>query len=360
MAHEPDIVDLRSDTVTRPGPAMRRAMAEAVVGDDVLGDDPTVVELERRVAALAGKEAALFVPSGTMGNQIAVLCHTRPGDEVVVEARAHVFLWEQGGIGANAGCTTRVIAGEGGTIAPEAIDAAVRDTRDDHVARVSLLCVENTHNGHGGTVVPLEALHATIARARAHGLAVHLDGARLWNASVATGVPIATWAALADTVMMCFSKGMGAPIGSVLAGPGATMRAARRARKRLGGGMRQVGVIAAACLVALDQPLERLADDHRRARRIADALAAVPGVRVPRPDTNIVFVWLDDPRIDRDRVVAAAAGQGVRVGAFGPRLVRAVTHGDVDDAGVERASRVLVEAIEAARIAAVDAPGSAC
>jgi len=189
-----DHVDLRSDTVTRPTAAMRQAMADAVVGDDVFGDDPTVIELERRVAALAGKETAVYVPSGTMGNQIAILSHTRPGEEVIVEARAHVFQWEQGGIGANAGCSTRALESDRGALAVEMIEAALRDRDDEHVARVSLICLENTHNGHAGAIVPLDALRAVSELARARGIAVHLDGARLWNASVASGVPLRDYA----------------------------------------------------------------------------------------------------------------------------------------------------------------------
>jgi len=344
-APEP-IVDLRSDTVTRPTPAMRRAMAEAVVGDDVLGDDPTVQELERRVAALAGKEAALFVPSGTMGNQLAIKCHTEPGDEVLLERDSHIFVYEQGGLGANSGCLAHILEGERGAIAPEQVAACVRAwTHDEHVARVRLVCLENTHNRGGGAIVPLERLRAVADVARAQDGAVHLDGARLWNASVATGIPLRDWAATADSVMMCFSKGLGAPVGSVLVGPGDFVRRARRVRKRWGGGMRQVGILAAACLHALEQHVERLADDHRRAKALAAGFARVPGVRVMEPDTNIVMVDLERPGLEPVAVLRALEARGVRMLPFGARRLRAITHLDVDDAGIERAIAAFGETV---------------
>jgi threonine aldolase len=329
-------VDLRSDTVTRPTAAMRRAMAEAEVGDDVFGDDPTVQELERRIAALAGKPAALFVPSGTMGNQLAVHVQTRPADEVLLEAESHIYFYEQGGIAANSGCLAHPVRGERGVLPTDQLIAALRDD-DDHVARVTLVCAENTHNRAGGAIVPLARLRELAALARERGLRVHLDGARLWNASVATGIPIADWAACADTVMMCFSKGLGAPVGSILTGPADTIRSARRARKRWGGGMRQVGILAAAALHAMDHHVARLADDHRRAKRLADGFASAPGARVIAPDTNIVFVDLTDDAPDARAVVKALAERGVRMSAYGPRRVRAIAHLDVDDAGIERA-----------------------
>ncbi len=339
-------VDLRSDTVTRPTAAMRRAMAEAEVGDDVMGDDPTVIALEQRVATLAGKEAALFVPSGTMGNQLAVNVLTRPADEVLLEADSHIFFYEQGGLAANSGCLAHPVRGERGVLPLDTLLAALR-AEDDHVARVTLVCAENTHNRAGGAIVPLERLRALAEFARARGLRVHLDGARLWNASVATGVPVAEWAACADTLMMCFSKGLGAPVGSILTGPASAMREARRTRKRWGGGMRQVGILAAACLHALDHHVARLADDHRRARRLAEGFSEAPGVRVVPPETNIVFAHVDPPLPDAQALVAALETRGVRLSVYGPRLVRAIAHLDVDDAGIERAIGAFREAIEA-------------
>ena len=343
--YPPASVDLRSDTVTRPTPAMRRAMMDAEVGDDVFGDDPTVIELERRIAALAGKQAALFVPSGTMGNQLAIKSHTEPGDEVLVELESHIFQYEQGGIGANSGCLAHVVSSERGAVPAAAIEAALRDETDDHVARVRLVCLENTHNRHGGAIVPLERLAAVAAAARERGVRVHLDGARLWNASVATGIPIAEWAKPADTVMMCFSKGLGAPIGSVLTGEAELIRRARRTRKRWGGGMRQVGILAAACLHALDHHVARLADDHRRARDLADGFAKTPGVSVWGPETNIVYVELEHPALEPLAVLAALESRGVRMARYGPRRLRAITHLDVDDAGIARAVEAFVSVV---------------
>jgi threonine aldolase len=346
MSPDVPIVDLRSDTVTRPTAAMRRAMAEAIVGDDVFGDDPTVKELERRVAGLTGKEAALYVPSGTMGNQIAVVCHTRPGEEVLLEQQSHIYLYEQGGMAANASCLAHPVASERGAIAPEAVALALR-AEDDHVAKLRLVCMENTHNRAGGVIVPLERMRAVSAAARERGLAVHLDGARLWNASVATGVPLTDWAATADTVMMCFSKALGAPVGSILVGSGAVIHEARRVRKRLGGGMRQVGILAAACLHALDHHVARLADDHRRARTLAAGFRQAPGVRVAEPDTNIVIVELEHPALEPDAVLAALRERGVWMVPFGGRRLRAIVHLDVDDAGIERATAGFHESVGA-------------
>jgi threonine aldolase len=340
------VTDLRSDTVTRPTPAMRRAIAEAVVGDDVFGDDPTVAELERRCAALAGKEAALYVPSGTMGNQLAVNALTQPGDEVLLESESHIFLYEQGGLAANSGCLAHVVAGDRGRLPAGALAAALRSASDEHVARLSLVCAENTHNRAGGAIVPLQALRALAADARARGLRVHLDGARLWNASVAATVPVAEWAACADTVMMCFSKGLGAPVGSILVGDGESVRKARRTRKRWGGGMRQVGILAAACLHALDHHVERLAEDHARAKRLAAGFR-LPGVTVIEPETNIVVASLSPP-LEVPGVLAKLESKGVRMVAFGAGRVRAICHLDVDDAGVDRAITAFREAIGAA------------
>ncbi len=328
-------IDMRSDTVTRPTPAMRRAIAEAVVGDDVFGDDPTVLELERRCAELAGKEAAVYVPSGTMGNQLAVNALTQPGDEVLLEETSHIFLYEQGGIAANSGCLAHVVKGTRGVLPADALASALRSADDPHVARLSLVCAENTHNRAGGAIVPLASLRALAADARARGVRVHLDGARLWNASVASGVPIADWAACADTVMMCFSKALGAPVGSILVGSGEAIRAARRTRKRWGGGMRQVGLLAAACLHALDHHVARLAEDHARAKALAAGMR-VAGVTVEEPDTNIVIATLAPP-LDPAKVLVALESRGVRMVGFGAGRIRAICHLDVDDAGVQRA-----------------------
>ena len=344
-------VDLRSDTVTRPTPAMRAAIAAAPVGDDVFDDDPTIHALQERVAALAGKEAALFVPSGTMGNQLAVRLQVDHGDEVLLERDCHIFNYEPGGAAALSGAQIQPLVGTRGALDPAAVVAAIR-TPDVHHAPTRLLCLENTHNRAGGAITPLDALTATAEAARGRGLRVHLDGARLWNASVATGVPIVRWAAPFDTVMMCFSKGLGAPVGSILVGTTATMARARRFRKMLGGGMRQAGLLAAACLYALDHHVERLAEDHRRARRLAEMAAAVPGLACDpaRVDTNIVLLEVTEPAWDAPAVVAALAARGVRMVPFGPRTIRAVTHLDIDDAAIERAgaglARLAVDGVQ--------------
>jgi threonine aldolase len=343
----PSVVDLRSDTVTRPTVAMRRAMAEAEVGDDVFGDDPTVNLLQKRMAALTGKEDALFMPSGTMTNQVAVKLHTQPGDEVLLEAKSHIYFYEQGGIAANAGVLANPIVGERGVLPMEALAGALRGP-DDHVARVTLVCTENTHNRAGGAIVPLAHLQAVATLARERGLQVHLDGARLWNAHVATGVSLADYAATADTVQMCFSKGLGAPIGSILMGRAEHVRAARRIRKRWGGGMRQVGILAAACLHALDHHVARLADDHARARALAAGFAQAPGVTVVPPDTNIVLADLGPGLPDAAAMVPLLAARGVRMVPFGPRRLRAIAHLDVDDAQVATAVRVFREVVESA------------
>ncbi|MFI5370185.1 MAG: threonine aldolase family protein [Candidatus Eisenbacteria bacterium] len=337
-------VDLRSDTVTRPTPAMRQAMAEAEVGDDVLRDDPTVIALEERVAALTGKAAAVYVPSGTMGNQIAIKSHTQPAETVVLERESHIFLYEQGGLAATSGALAHIVPGERGVITPETFLATLRED-DEHAARVALVCTENTHNRAGGAIVPLERLRALSAAARAHAVRVHLDGARLWNASVATGIPLAEWASTADSVMMCFSKGLGAPVGSIVVGDAEFVHRARRVRKRLGGAMRQVGILAAACLHALDHHLTRLSEDHTRARRLAAGLRVAPGVRVAEPDTNIVLVGLEHPALDPDAMVEALERRGVRMGTFGVRQLRAIVHLDVDDAGIASAIAAFGEAV---------------
>lgn len=346
------VVDLRSDTVTRPTRAMREAMMTAEVGDDVLGDDPTVQILEARIAELTGKAGALFVPSGTMGNQIAIMCHAAPGDEVVLERDAHIFLHEQGGIAANAGCLARVIASETGAIPIDEVLASIR-SENIHHARVRLVCVENTHNGHGGTILPLDYLRDLSKSVHDRGVAMHLDGARLWHAWIATGTSIAEWAAHVDSVQMCFSKGLGAPIGSILAGEADLIAAARRHRKRLGGGMRQVGILAAACLHALDHHVDRLADDHRRARELAAGLEGLPGVSVNEPQTNIVMLDVGEG-LTAESLLAALAERGVRMFQFGPTRIRATTHLDVDDSGIARAVEVFRDV--AGRMAGAGAP----
>jgi threonine aldolase len=336
------MIDLRSDTVTRPTSEMRRAMADAEVGDDVFDEDPSAQRLQREVAALLGKEAALFVPSGTMANQIALLVHTRPGDEVVVSEGAHCAWYESGAAAAWAGVQC-VAAGSGPMFSPAQLDEALKP-RVYFYPRTRLVALENTHNRGGGKVLPQHEVVAVAERARAHELSLHLDGARLFNASVASKMTVRELAAPFDTVSVCLSKGLGAPAGSLLAGDAARITAAHRFRKMLGGGMRQVGVLAAAGLYALHHHVDRLADDHRNAALFAARVAESPSLRVLAPETNIVMVDLDGDPAARpaERLAARAREAGVQLSVFGPRRLRAVTHLDVSEADCARAADVLV------------------
>ncbi len=323
-------IDLRSDTVTRPTPEMRRAMAEAEVGDDMFGEDPTVNRLEAQCAELLGKQSALYVASGTMANQIAFMIQTRPGEEIILDAGSHPVHAETGGIPANCGAQAHPVPGVRGQLTPELIAGAVRADAV-HLPRTAMVSLENTHNNAGGTVYPPQQLSACCAKAHQLGLAAHLDGARLYNASVACGVSPKDLASGADTVCTCFSKGLGAPVGSVLAGTRDAMQEARRARKRLGGAMRQAGILAAAALYALQHHVQRLADDHAHAKRLAQGLAELSGVSLRPSDveTNIVMIDLTDSAPPTEHVVARLAAEGVLLFAFGPRRLRAVTHLDV-------------------------------
>lgn len=324
------VVDLRSDTLTKPTPAMREAMARADVGDDVYGEDPTVNALEARVAGLLGKEAALFVPSGVMANQIALFLHTQPGDEVLVPHGAHCMWYESGAAPALSGVQLRPIGDEDGRFGPDDVAAAINPD-DAHYPRTRLVTLENTHNRSGGRVAPQATVRAIAELARARGLAMHLDGARLWNAHVATGLPLAELAEPFDTVSVCLSKGLGAPVGSLIAGSRALIVRAHRRRKQLGGGMRQAGILAAAGLYALDHHLARLAEDHLNARRFAEIVAFAPGIRLAPVESNIV-IWDLDPKVpvNAAQIVERARQAGVLLNAMGARRVRAVTHLDVD------------------------------
>jgi threonine aldolase len=337
-------VDLRSDTVTRPTPEMRRAIAEAEVGDAVLGDDPTVAELERYAAELLGKDAALFFPSGIMANTAALLALAWPGTEAVIDAGGHILNYEEGAGAAWGGIQFRAVQTPDGLLRPEHLAEAIRPpTR--YLPQTSLVCLENTHNGAGGRVMPLAQLQAVAATAREHGVAVHLDGARLANASVASGVPLADYAAPVDTVMLAVCKGLGAPVGSMLAGSAEAMDRAWRIRRRLGGGMRQAGILAAAALYGLRNHFPLLEQDHRRARALAGRAAEIAGLSVATPETNIVMVELAEPRLEPGALLAALEHRGVRMTQFGARRLRAVTHLDVDDAGIVRAGHALEEAV---------------
>ena len=316
---------------------MRQAMAEAEVGDDVFGEDPTVRRLEERVAEILGKEAAVFVPSGVMGNQIALALHTRPGDEVVLAERSHIFHYESGAPGQISGVQLRPVGDETGILHATDIEAVVRGAFDWE-PRTSLVCLENTINKAGGLVFPVEAIQEVVEVARAHGLALHLDGARLWNASAATGTPEAAFAAPFDTVTVCLSKGLGAPVGSVLAGSSSHIHEARRLRKRLGGGMRQAGILAAAGLLALDHR-HNLAADHTRAKTFADALTGYSAFRVHPSETNIVL--FDTLEEDAGSVLLKLENDGIRVVPFGPKTLRATFHRDVTDNDVDHALRAV-------------------
>jgi threonine aldolase len=332
-------VDLRSDTVSTPTPEMRAAMADAEVGDDAYGEDPTVNRLESLAAALLGKDAAVFVPSGTMANQLALLVLGRPGSEVLCGERAHVFRYETAAAARNAGVQLRPLPDGDGLLAPEAIDAAAAD-QAHHLPPISAVAIENTHMPAGGRPWPRGALADVTGAAARHGFAVHCDGARIWNAAIALGAAPADLVAGCDTAMFCLSKGLGAPVGSLLCGPAAVMAAARTERGRLGGGMRQAGVLAAAGLVALETMVERLADDHARARRLAEAVASrFPGSVDPDSvQTNIVCA---DAHTLPEKIIPALEEHGVRVGTIDARTVRFVTHKDVDDEDLERAIRAI-------------------
>jgi len=332
------LIDLRSDTVTKPTPEMRRAMYEAEVGDDVYGEDPTVNRLQERAAEMLGKEAALFVPTGTQGNQVAILTHTRRGQEVIVEAEAHVYIYEVGGIAALSGCQVKPVPGVNGAMDPAAVEAAIR-ADNVHYPRTGLVCLENTHNRSGGCVLPPENVAAVAEVAHRHGIPVHLDGARIFNAAVALGRPVAELVAPVDSVMFCLSKGLAAPVGSLLVGSRDFIAEARRNWKLLGGGMRQAGVLAAAGLVALELMVDRLADDHANARRMAEGIANIPGlaVNMETVQTNMVAVEITDPRWTAPALVQALRAEGVLCNDTGPRRIRLVTHKDVTAADVELA-----------------------
>jgi threonine aldolase len=334
------IVDLRSDTVTRPTPAMREAIARAEVGDDVFGDDPTVNALQERIAAMLGKEAALFVSSGTQGNLCALLAHCQRGDEALVGQMAHTYRYEGGGAAVLGSIQPQPLPQQpDGTLLLSDIDAAIKPD-DEHFARTRLLCLENTWNGK---VLPQRYLEDATALAHRRGLAAHLDGARLFNAVVASGTPVHEIARHFDSVSVCFSKGLGAPVGSALCGPKPLIERARRARKMLGGGLRQAGLLAAAAMHALDHHIDRLADDHVNARRLADGLARIPGITVVAPDTNIVFAEVEGGR--GAALLAHLEQRGVL--ATGLIGLRFVTHLDVDAAGVDRAIAAVAEFMNA-------------
>ena len=356
----PHTIDLRSDTVTVATPAMRRAMAEALVGDDVYGEDPTVRRLEEMAAERVGKQAALFVPTGTMGNSVAVMTHTRRGDEIIVDASAHLYDAEVGGLAVLSNVQARTLHSRRGRLDPAEVADAIRP-EDVHFARTGLLCLENPHNAAGGTAAGPEYIEELCMLAHDRGLPVHLDGARLFNAAVALGVNARDLAAPADSVMFCLSKGLGAPVGSLLTGTADFIREARRHRKMLGGGMRQAGHLAAAGIVALEQMVDRLAEDHENARLLAESLADLPGlcIDLEAVQTNMVYAEVlaadgtgsapgaatDPAEGPAAALVAALSRQGIKINAVGDRRVRFVTHAGIDHDDVQRTIRATQESL---------------
>jgi len=340
------MIDLRSDTVTRPSAGMMAAMARAEVGDDVFDEDPTIHALQEKTAAYFGMEAALFVPSGTMSNQIAIKAHTQPGDELICETTAHVYVWEAGGPAILSGVTCRTVNGNEGLVDVQQLHALIRPD-NEHYTRSRLVCLENTHNRGGGRVLPLAQVRAIAEWARSQNLAMHLDGARVWNAIVASGVSGPEWARQFDTISVCFSKGLGAPVGSCLVGQRDLIAKGRRIRKLFGGGMRQAGFIAAGALYALEHNVERLAEDHRNAQVIAAAVADCRGLRLTPANVETNLVWFDvDPELGTARdVQQALAHQGVLVVSTGPQECRAVTHLDAGAADCERAAEAIRRAL---------------
>ncbi|MBZ5515538.1 MAG: low specificity L-threonine aldolase [Acidobacteriia bacterium] len=344
------IVDLRSDTVTKPTPAMRRAMAEAEVGDDVYREDPTVNRLQERAAETFGREAGLYVASGTMGNQAAIKVHTRPGQEVICEQRAHIFNFEMAMTAAFSGCLARPVWAEDGILTWERIAPEVRG-RSDHRARTGLIALENTSNLAGGSVYPMAIADEICERAHAAGLPVHLDGARIFNASVQLGLSVAELTKKFDSVMFCLSKGLGAPVGSMLVGSKEFIEEARLVRKMLGGGMRQAGILAAAGLIALEEGPRHLPVDHENARFLANGLAEIPGITInpAKVVTNIVFLDVTKTGLTSFEISKRLLAQGILANGVTAETMRMVTHRDVDRTGCERALRVLHEILKAAR-----------
>jgi threonine aldolase len=345
------IVELRSDTMTQPTPTMRKAMAEAVLGDDVFGEDPTVNRLEQMAAQQTGKEASLLVSSGTMANLVSLMIHCGRGDEMILGHLSHTFYYEQGGSAAVAAVHPRTVPNQlDGTMRIEDIEAAIR-SENIHFPRTRLICLENTHNLCSGAPLEPNYISAVAAIARRHGIRLHIDGARLFNAAVALGVHVADLAADADSVSFCLSKGLAAPIGSVLCGSHDFIQAARRVRKLLGGGMRQAGVLAAAGIVALEQMVDRLADDHANARFLARGLSAIPGLFADpeRVKTNIAYFDIERPDLGAPDLVGRLEKMGVRMLASGPRTIRAVTHCDVSRQDIETALAAIAEVMNRSR-----------
>ncbi|MGB2867365.1 MAG: low-specificity L-threonine aldolase [Bacteroidota bacterium] len=336
------LIDLRSDTITRPSEAMRAVMASAEVGDDVFGEDPTVNRLQEKVAALLGKEAALFTPTGVMANQLAIKSQTQPGDEVIVESSSHIFNYETAAPAILSNVQLHTVTGVRGILRVEQLPPAVR-SQDYHLPRTSLICLENTHNKAGGTIYPLDEIKKISKFAHDRGLRMHLDGARLWNASVATGISVKDYAEPFDSVSVCFSKGLGAPIGSAIAGSRDLIRRARKFRKIFGGGMRQVGILAAAAIYALDHNVGRLCEDHEKAKAFAAEVASIPGfsVDLETVQTNIVIMDISKTGKQPSEILTFLRAQGVLLTEMSGTAIRAVTHLDVTSDQVHEAGRIM-------------------
>ncbi|MBK9760926.1 MAG: PLP-dependent transferase [Flavobacteriales bacterium] len=336
------MIDLRSDTVTKPSAAMREAMASAEVGDDVFGEDPTVIALEKRLASLFGHEAGLFCPSGTMTNQIAVNIHTRPGDEVICDEGAHIYRYEGGGVMATSGCSVKLLSSDRGRFTADQVEAAINDRNAQWLANTSLVNIENTCNRGGGAIWNIAEVDRINTVCRKHGLGIHMDGARIFNAMAESGESPLEWGKRFDTISICLSKGLGAPAGSVLVGSNKMMAQARRVRKRLGGGMRQAGILAAAGLYALDHHVERLKDDHARAQRLEAVLLELPGVKDLMPvETNIIIFSLQQDQ-DAASFCAKLKELGILAMAIGPSQIRMVLHLDVGDGSIEQIKLALL------------------
>ena len=336
------IIDLRSDTVTKPSAAMKQAMFSAPLGDDVFGDDPTVNKLQAETAKLLGKQAGLFVPSGTMGNQIALKTLTQPGDEVILDYESHIFRYEVAGAAVMSGLQFHTITGPGGIMTAEQVKEAIRPA-DIHQPQTTVVCLENTHNRAGGTIYPLDEIDRINRICRKSNIKMHLDGARLWNASVASGVSLKEYSKYFDSVMVCFSKGLGCPAGSVLAGDKMFIEKARRNRKMMGGGMRQTGILAGAGLYALKHNLKRMAEDHKRAKRLAQIISQISKIKIDLDSvqTNIVVFDIKQTGMRSEQAMEKLARKGLWLVSFGPTRLRAVTHLDVSDRGITGAGEIL-------------------
>jgi threonine aldolase len=340
-------IDLRSDTLTKPTREMRHAMMAAEVGDDVFGEDPTINHLQEKIAELTGKESALFVTSGTQGNQVSVNAHTQPGQEIILDKNSHIVNYESGAPAMLSGAQLHPIDGKHGFISADQVRAAFRPP-DDHYPQTGLICLENTHNRAGGTIYPLDEIQRISQSAREKSIPIHLDGARLWNASIATGISIKEYCQYFDSMMMCFSKGLGAPVGSIVAGSKEFIKRAHFYRKAYGGGIRQGGILAAAALYALEHHWPLLKEDHRRARRLAEGIMNLPGISVDfeTVQTNILIFEIDPQEISADLFVNQLGEKGVFMFTFGPIRVRAVTHLEISDEDIEYAINVMKKLLQ--------------